>query len=117
MKQKKNRIYQGSEASKKEREWIDWYEKGSDYWWNAYYEYEGRRRVVRASRFGSETEKSWFNSVLKSLKKKGMFDYVPFVFDDSIIKWVHPGFKNQGFVAETQEVNMLELAAFRNPVI
>ncbi len=91
--------------TKREREFIAWFSKQSNRWWDAYFEYEGRRTqdwykaMIKA--------KSWFNSTLKGLKAKGELKYVPFVsgkFPEEFY-WFHPGFENSG---EVQAVIMVE---------
>lgn len=95
---KNKRIYQGVELSKKEAEWVSWFEQGSNDWWNAFYQYKHRKQKMR----GDEISKSWFNSVLKKLKAKDLFLNVPFAFiSTKSFYWVHPGLENSGFKAES----------------
>ena len=114
-KKKKERTYQGIQLSKREFEWVTWYQKGSNNWWNAFYEYEHRKRKMGSD----ERAKSWFNSVLKGLKARGLFQHVPFAFiGHGGVNWVHPGFENSGFKAEVMEKDLpAYLLESKQPII
>lgn len=68
---------------------IRFLETGSNNFWDAYYNYEGRKkRTYRPTK----TITSWFNRIIKSLHKKGLFKEVPFVlFSNNIYIWINPG--------------------------
>lgn len=109
--------YQNIPISKKESEWVRWYEKGSNNFWEAFYEYEGRKKYIRQSRKAL----TWFNVVLKGLKDKGLFGFVPHAFYAGLggIYWVHPGFENSGdFKAEVLTKDVPDyLLTYSKPVI
>jgi len=113
-KQIKIRTYQEIEVSKKQAEWIKWYQLGENSWWNAFYQYKGRRRK------GGDPirEKTWFNSVLKSIQKKGLFIGVTFAFISTHgIQWQHPGFANDGYRAEVLERDIPDYFLERTKII
>lgn len=78
---------------KKAFELYRWLEKGSDEWWDAYYEYP--HRVMRWN-LDSRRNSSWFNKALKQLKAVGICKEVPFVLVGSPFPWRNPGVKSNG---------------------
>jgi hypothetical protein len=110
----RKREYQGLDLSKRETEWVSWYQLGADSWWDAFYQYKNRRKRIREDR----QAKSWFNSVLLGLKNKGLFLHVPFAFiSHGGICWAHPGFQNDGYIAETKDEEAPDFAILRNPIL
>ena len=110
-------IYQGIPLSKKQTEWVRWFEQGSDQWQEAFAQYEGRAIAKKWSQHYEIRAKTWFNKVLKSLQAKGLFDHCPYAFlSVSGIYWKHPGFENSGFVAETVH-QADEIYTFHNPIL
>ena len=96
---------------KREKELKSWLERGSNNWHESYFEYAGRRQnIVRPIR----TIKSWFNRTLKSLKGKGYFPSVGFVFESDIelgLRWVNPLVQGQGtdaIVGEESTIHLLD---------
>ena len=116
-KHKKVRIYLDIEISKKQKEWVSWYERGTDDWWEAYYEYPARRR--RNKNTDMKLEKTWFNKVLRTLKKMGLFMNVPEAFVSTYgICWKHPGFANDGYRAEVLDRDLPDnILEFNKPII
>lgn len=97
--------YQGVNLSKREAEWVKWFETGSDHWQEAFAQYKARRIAKRWSPQYEVRAKTWFNKTVKSLKRKGLFLNCPYAFISvSGICWKHPGFENSGFVAETVQL-------------
>lgn len=109
--------YQNVEISKKESEWIRWYQKGSNNFWEAFYEYQARKQSVRPSL----KAQTWFNSVLKGLKEKGLFQFVPYAFYSfyGIGGWAHPGFESSGqFKAEVLKEDIPDyLLDYSKPIL
>ena len=90
------KTYQDIKVTKKEYEWITWFMKGSNEWWDAHFEYSHRKihkRFIqmekKASTLVQSTAKSWFNKVLGMLQRKDLMLHVPFIWDG--IPWIHPG--------------------------
>ena len=108
------REYQTIKLSKRESEWVAWFQTASDKWEDAFYFYRGRKNRYRTEQFLC----SWFNRTLKKLQAKGLFDYVPFAFiSDSGIRWVHPRVANDGYVVEVGDITDPELLTVRKPIL
>ena len=85
----KHRKYQNVQLSKKETEVVKFLETGSNNFWDAYYNYEARKRRFDRP---SLTICTWFNKVIKSLHNKGVFLEIPFVLNTPIgFIWQNPG--------------------------
>lgn len=84
--------YQNIEITKKESEVIKFIQTGENSFWNAYYNYESRKKRIDRP---TQTISSWFNRVIKSLHDKGLFKDIPFVlyFKAERLKfiWMNPG--------------------------
>ena len=109
--------YQVIKLSKKQAEWVLWFEKGSDHWQEAYAQYSHRRSAKQWSHTYELTAKTWFNKVLRSLHDKGLFHHCPFAFiSEGGIHWKHPGFENSGFAAEARDDQFSEYT-FHTPIL
>lgn len=107
-------FYQGIEICKRQAEWILWFEKGSNNWWEAFYESESRTSKNK----GLLSPKTWFNKTLKGLKGKGLFINVPFAFESfNGLYWAHPLFENDGYRVEVGIESNPELSTFKKRVI
>lgn len=117
-----DRIFNGDLLSKKQFEWVTWFTKGTDDWWEAYGQYEARRASKRT--FNDTyylSAKTWFNKVLLSLHKRDLFTYVPFAWtkEEGIpFVWKHPGFPDSSELeAITLHLQADEYAEFRKPLL
>lgn len=85
--------YHNIDLSKKESELVLFLQTGSNDFWNAYYNYEIRKKRIDRPTLSIS---SWFNSILKGLHQKKLFTFIPFVL---IIRgkhtykfiWANPG--------------------------
>lgn len=86
----KHRKYQNVQLSKKETEVVAFLETGSNNFWEAYYNYEGRRKRFDRPTLTTAT---WFNKVIASLHKHDIFKEIPFVlsYQKSMFIWQNPG--------------------------
>lgn len=85
----KNRQYQEVQLSKKESELVQWLMKGEHAWYEAFYQYENRKKPKFATPKTTLKERSWFNKTLKSLHQKGLCKNVPFAING--VSWRNPG--------------------------
>lgn len=68
--------YHNVELTKRESEIILFLQTGSNNFWDAYYNYEVRKKRMDRPTL---TISSWFNSTLKGLHQKKLFTFIPFV--------------------------------------
>jgi hypothetical protein len=86
--------YQGQELSKKESEVVLFLQTGSNNFWDAYYNYETRKKRMDRPTL---TIVSWFNSTIKGLHTKKLFTFIPFVLkfknngSSYQFVWMNPG--------------------------
>jgi len=109
--------YQKIPVSKKESEVINFLETGSNNFWDAYYMYKNRKKVIDRP---SLTIKSWFNSILKNLKSKGLFCETPFViWTNKVFLWNNPGIKGNKaeFICESIQEDVQDLRVEINKII
>lgn len=101
----KNREYQGIKLSKKESELVEFIQSGSNEWIDAYYIYKGRRNKGMQD---PRKHRSWFNKTLAAIKKRGIGENIPFIYDG--LAWMNPGVvgSKAGFVALTIQDNFRE---------
>lgn len=85
----KRRVYQNIELTKKQDEVIAFLETGSNKFWDAYYNYNGRKKRTNRPTL---TISSWFNKTIKSMHEKGLFKEIPFVLHyNGLFIWQNPG--------------------------
>lgn len=82
----KDRNYKGVQLSKKESELITFLQTGSNFWMEAFFIYKQRRYNLNRD---VKSIRSWFNSTLSKLKRKGLMSHIPFVIEG--IGWMNPG--------------------------
>lgn len=88
-----NYFYQGVEVSKNEMCLIEFLMTGSDCWVDAYYFNTNRKKPRKINANDLQKHKSWFNSTLKKLHKKGIMKRIPFVIfskNSLIYLWANP---------------------------
>jgi hypothetical protein len=86
----KHRKYRNAQLSKKETEVVQFLETGSNNFWDAYYNYEGRKKRLDRPTLTTAT---WFNKVIASLHRHDIFKEIPFVlrFQNNMFIWQNPG--------------------------
>lgn len=86
----KTKQYNKVEITKREYEVIQFIETGSNAFWNAFYNYQGRK--VRMDR-NIRTIATWFNKTISRLHSNGLFLELPFAYRMSCgnYLWANPG--------------------------
>lgn len=80
-------MYQGVKLSKRQAELIDWLQRGRHDYEQAFYQYKSRRKNAIADARGRT--RTWFNNTLKTLKRMGLCENIPYVLRH--ITWHNPG--------------------------
>lgn len=86
--------YQGIDLSKREAEIVLFLQTGSNSFWDAYYNYETRKKRMDRPTL---TIVSWFNSTIKGLHTKKLFTFIPFILKSKgkgsnyQFIWMNPG--------------------------
>jgi hypothetical protein len=85
-----HRKYRNVKLSKKETEVVDFLETGSNNFWEAYYNYEGRKKRLDRPTLTTAT---WFNKVIRSLHRRDIFKEIPFIlrYHGGLFIWQNPG--------------------------
>ncbi|MHA1420319.1 MAG: hypothetical protein ACTSPO_15500 [Candidatus Heimdallarchaeaceae archaeon] len=112
------KTYQGVDLPKNQAYIIDFLQKGSNNWWEAYY--MNPQRKPRKDR-PIWTIASWFNRHLSRIHKKGLLKEVPFVYGDGRgnFIWSNPGINasRANFQALTLHNANMELKSEQNKII
>lgn len=81
--------YHGIEICKRESEVISFLQTGSNNFWNAYYNYDARKKRIDRPTL---TTASWFNKTIKGLHQKKLMTFIPFVLKHGTkFIWMNPG--------------------------
>lgn len=72
------------QVTKKEYEVIRFLQTGSNNFWDAYYNYEGRKKRIDRPMW---TIVTWFNKVVKCLHTRKLFLEVPFIYHSINATW------------------------------
>lgn len=110
--------YRNVQLSKKQTEVINFLETGSNNFWEAYYNYEARKKRMDRPTLTTAT---WFNKVIRSLHDLGIFKEIPFVlrYQNNMFIWQNPGVNSSkaNFQALTLHDAFMEEKGERNKII
>jgi hypothetical protein len=82
----KTMLYQNIEVSKRELEVIQFLQTGSNNFWDAYYQYQGRKQRLNRPTW---TIATWFNKTIKSIHEKKLWLEIPFVYHSTNAMWAN----------------------------
>ena len=110
------RKYQSVYLSKRQAEFMQFIETGSNNFWEAYFQCHRKDRIDRHIRFYA----SWFNRTLKQIQMKGILQDIPYVY---IVGknwiWANPGVKSSkaNFQALTLQPDSMNTRSEINRII
>ena len=118
------RTFDKIQVSKRELEVIRFLQTGSNSFWDAYYNYEGRKQRLNRPTW---TIATWFNKTIKGLHLKELFLEIPFVYhsvnatwgNSNGFVWQNPGVNGvkANYECFTLHVSQMEMQAERNKIL